>query len=167
MYLALFLMNVGIYFFYAASAGGPGPRYLLAYFPFLILAVVDLYRRLDKEGAPGIRHLWRIGTICLVVGNLVFATIEGHTIYGRRDLEREVQRAVPGKKIFLLKTGTYETNARDLTRNPPDLSTTENLYFRWCAKPERDALLKQFPERKIFVYEYPARLYPYVPDRTM
>jgi hypothetical protein len=34
------------------------------------------------------------------------------------------------------------------------------LYFIWCRQPLRDALLKRFPGRKVFVYEYPARLYP-------
>ncbi len=167
MYLALFLMNVGIYFFYPAPSGGPGPRYLLTYFPFLVLAVVDLYRWIYREGTPGARHLWRFGTLCLLLGNLVFAAVEGYTIHGRRDLERAEKQTGPGKKIFLLKSGTYRTNTRDLTRNPPDLSTAENLYFRWCAQPERDALLKRFPGRKIFVYEYPAHLYPYVPDPKM
>jgi hypothetical protein len=167
MYLALFLMNVGIYFFYPASSGGPGPRYLLAYFPFLVLAVVDLYRWIYKEGTPGTRRLWRIGILCLLVGNLVFAAVEGYTIYGRRDLARAEKQTGPGKKIFLLKTGTYLTNTRDLTRNPPDLSSAENLYFNWCTQPERDAILQRFPGRRIFVYEYPARLYPYVPDSKM
>jgi hypothetical protein len=167
MYLALFSMNVGIYFFYPASSGGPGPRYLLAYFPFLVLAVVDLYRWICKEGTAGARQLWKFGILCLFLGNLVFLAVEGHTIYGRRDLERAEKQTGPGKKIFLLKSGTYRTSVGDLTRNPPDLSTAENLYFNWCAQPERDALLQRFPGRKIFVYEYPAHLYPYVPDIKM
>ena len=164
MYLTLFLMNVGIYFFYAASSGGPGPRYLLAYFPFLVLAVVDLYRWICREGTAGARQLWRFGIACLLIGNVVYLAVEGYTIYGRRDLERLEKQTGPGKKIFLLKSGTYLTDPSDLTRNPPDLSTAENLYFHWCAQPERDALLQRFPGRKIFVYEYPARLYPYVAD---
>jgi hypothetical protein len=162
MYLALFSMNVGIYFFYPASSGGPGPRYLLAYFPFLVLAVVDLYRWICQEGTPGARQLWKVGIFCLLVGNLVFLAVEGRRIYGRRDLERAEKQIGPGKKIFLLKTGTYLTGRRDLTRNPPDLSSAENLYFHWCTQAERDALLQRFPGRKILVYEYPAHLYPYV-----
>ena len=163
MYLTLFLMNVGIYYLYVASAGGPGPRYLLAYFPFLVLAVVDLYRWIYSEGTPAARHLWRIGIVSLVIGNAAFAAIEGYTLYGRRDLERVEQRTGVGKKIFLLKTGTYLTNTGDLTRNPPDLSAAENLYFNWCPQPARDNILKRFPDRRIFVYEYPGRFYPYHP----
>ena len=167
MYLTLFLMNVGIYFFFAASAGGPGPRYFLAYFPFLVLAVVDLYRWICREGTLGAEHLWRLGIICLLIGNVVYLAVESHTIYGRRDLERAEKQTGPGKKIFLLKSGTYLTGTSDLTRNPPDLSTAENLYFRRCTQSQRDALLKRFPGRKIYVYEYPAHLDPYVPDSTM
>lgn len=164
MYLTLFLMNVGIYFFYAASAGGPGPRYFLAYFPFLILAVVDLCRWIYREGTAGARQLWRFGMACLLIGNVVYLAVEGYTIHGRRDLARAEKQTGPGKKIFLLKSGTYLTSASDLTRNPPDLSTAENLYFHWCTQSQRDALLKRFPERKVYVYEYPAHLDPYVPD---
>lgn len=83
-------------------------------------------------------------------------------MYARRDLQRTEQHAGPGKKIFLLKSGA-SGYIRDLTRNPPDLATDENLYFLWCAQPERDALLKRFPGRKIFVYEYPGLLRPYLP----
>ena len=164
MYLALFLMNVGIYFFYPAPPGGPGPRYFLAYFPFLVLAVVDLYRWIYREGTAGERQLWRFGMACLLLGNLVFAAVEGYTIHGRRDLERAEKQTGPGKKIFLLKSGTYLTGTSDLTRNPPDLSTAENLYFRRCTQSQRDALLKRFPGRKVFVYEYPAHLDPYVAE---
>jgi hypothetical protein len=164
MYLILFLMNVGIYFFYAASAGGPGPRYFLAYFPFLVLAVVDLCRWIYREGTADARQLWRLGLACLLIGNVVYLAVEGHTIYGRRDLERAEKQAGPGKKIFLLKSGSYLTSASDLTRNPPDLSTAENLYFHWCTQSQRDALLELFPGRKVYVYEYPAHLDPYVPD---
>ncbi|MEY2479325.1 MAG: hypothetical protein QOI04_252 [Verrucomicrobiota bacterium] len=166
MYLALFLMSVGIYFFYPKLPGGPGPRYLLTYFPFLILAVVELYRWIDK-GTRIESYLWRVSIVCLLVGNLIFATVEGYTMYGRRDLERTEKQLGTGKKIFLLTNGTYQTNRRDLTRNPPDLSTAENLYFLWCAEPERDALLNRFPNREIFVYEYPSHLYPYVRDGKM
>jgi hypothetical protein len=42
------------------------------------------------------------------------------------------------------------------------LSSADNLCFTCCDEPERDALLKRFPGRRIFVYEYPSRLYPYV-----
>lgn len=92
----------------------------------------------------------------------MFAAKEGYTIYWRRDLDRIARHVRDGKKIFLLKTGTYETARGDLTRNPPALSSTDSLYFKWCDEPERDALLKRFPGRNTFVYEYPGRLNPYI-----
>ncbi len=79
-------------------------------------------------------------------------------MYWRRDLERTVRQIKDGKNIVLLKTGTYKTAIGDLTRNPPVLSSANSLYFSWCDQPKRDALLKQFPGRNIFVYEYPGRL---------
>ena len=158
MYLALFSMNVVIYFFYPASVGGPGPRYFLAYFPFLVLAIVDLYRWICQHPSPAARHLWHFAIASLIVCNVVFATKEGYTLYWRRDLERTVRQIKDGKNIVLLKTGTYKTTSGDLTRNPPVLSSADILYFGWCDQPKRDALLKQFPGRNIFVYEYPGRL---------
>jgi hypothetical protein len=160
MYLGLFLMNIGVYFFYPAAAGGPGPRYLLAYFPFLVLAVVDLYGWICRDCAPGPRRLWKFAIVLQIVGSVSFATNEACRSYRRRDLERTVRQAGDGKKIVLLRTGTYRaSSASDLTRNPPVLSSASTLYFIWCRQPERDALLKRFPGRKVFVYEYPARLY--------
>jgi hypothetical protein len=162
MYVALFSMNVATYFFYPAGVGGPGPRYFLAYFPFLVLAVVDLYQEMSHDSRPTARYLWNFAIVSLVVCSLVFAANEAYTMYWRRDLERTARHLRGGKKIFLLKTGTYRTAAGDLTRNPPMLSSADSLYFRWCdEQPKRDALLKRFPGRDIFVYEYPGCLYPY------
>lgn len=162
IYVALFLMNVAVYFFYPASFGGPGPRYFLAYFPFLVLAVVDRYRWIYHDSPPATRRLWTFAVVSLVVCSLVFAAKEAYTMYGRRDLDRLVRRVGGGKNIFLLKTATYETEMGDLTRNPPALSSADNLYFSsFCDEPEQKALLKLFPGRRIFVYEYPGHLYPY------
>jgi hypothetical protein len=158
MYLALFSMNVAIYFFYPASVGGPGPRYFLAYFPFLVLAIVDLYRWTCQHPSPAARHFWNFAIVSLIVCSATFAAKEGYTMYGRRDLERTVRQIKDGKNIVLLKTGTYKTARGDLTRNPPVLSSADILYFSLCEQPKRDALLKQFPGRNIFIYEYPGRL---------
>ena len=159
MYLALFLMNIGIYFFFPGATGGPGPRYFIAYFPFLVLAIVDLYGWICHDCAPGLRRLWTFAIVLQIVGSVSFATNEACRSYRRRDLERTVRQAGDGKKIVLLRTGTYRSSsAGDLTRNPPVLSSASTLYFIWCRQPERDELLKRFPERKVFVYEYPARL---------
>jgi hypothetical protein len=160
MYLALFLMNLGLYFFYPASGGGPGPRYLLGYFPFLLLAVVDLYRWLGRDAAAGSRRLWNYALALQIIGSVSFLAVQGYSSYCQRDLERTAAQAGDGKKIFFLKTGTYPDidNVCDFTRNPPDISSASSLYFNWCGQPERDALLKQFPGREVFVYEYPAHL---------
>ena len=161
MYAALFLMSVVIYFFYPASVGGPGPRYFLAYFPFLVLAVTDVCGWLSRGSTPLARNMWDFAVISLIICNLVFAAKEGYTMYWRRDLQRTAALIAAGKNIFLLKTGTYKTVVGDLTRNPPALSSADNLYFAWCTKPERDALLSRFPGYNVFVYEYPGHLTEY------
>jgi hypothetical protein len=161
MYAALFLMSVVIYFFYPTSVGGPGPRYFLAYFPFLVLAVTDVCGWLSRGSTPLARNIWNFAVISLVICNLVFAGKEGYTMYWRRDLQRTAAHIAAGKNIFLLKTGTYKTVVGDLTRNPSALSAADNLYFAWCTKPERDALLSRFPGYNVFVYEYPGHLTEY------
>ena len=166
MYVALFLMSVATYFFYPTGVGGPGPRHFLAYFPFLVLAVVDLYQEISHDSRLTARYLWNFAIVSLVVCSLAFAVEEAYTMYWRRDLDRTARHLRGGKKIFLLKTGTYGTAASDLTRNPPVLSSANSLYFKWCDEPGRDALLKRFPGRDIFVYEYPGCLYPYNSKRS-
>jgi hypothetical protein len=162
MYVALFSMNVAVYFFYLTAYGGPGPRYLLAYFPFLVLAVVDLRRWIYHDSLPATRRLWTFAVLSLVMCSLVFAAKQAYKSYGQRELDRLTRQIGDGRNLFLLKTATYGTDLGDLTRNPPVLSSADNLYFTYCDEPGRDALLKRFPGRRIFVYEYPGRLYPYV-----
>ena len=160
MYLALFLMNIGIYSFYPAGAGGPGPRYLLAYFPFLILAVVDVRRWINHDCGALSRRLWTLAIILQIVGSLSFITKESYASYWRRDLARTVRQTGHGRKIVFLETGTYPaSNVGDLTRNPPVMSSAKNLYFIWCNQLERNALLRRFPGRKVFIYEYPGGLH--------
>jgi len=83
-------------------------------------------------------------------------------MYGRRDLERRAEQVADrNKKVFLLKTGTYDTAVGDLTRNPPALSSADTLSFKWCDEPKLTALLLRFPGWSVYVYEYPGRLRPY------
>jgi hypothetical protein len=158
MYVVLFLMVIAIYFFYPFSAGGPGPRYFLAYFPFLILAVTNISQRLCRDSSIAGRHIWNLALVSLIICNLLFMAKEAYTMYWRRDFDRTVRQVNGEKNIFLLKTGAYKTEAGDLTRNPPALSSADNLYFTWCEKSERDELLKRFPNYTVFVYEYPGHL---------
>ncbi len=157
--LALFAMSVAVYFLYPAAVGGPGPRYLLAYFPFLVLAVVEAQGELTRSDPSLARRFW-IGAVCLqVVASLVFLGLEARTLYGRRDLERALAaRPGRGPQLVFLKTGTYRTAAGDLTRNPPDLSPADTLIFLWCDRPRRQALMEMFPGRTVLEYEYPGRL---------
>jgi hypothetical protein len=160
--LALFGMSVALYFFYPAAVGGPGPRYLLAYFPFLVLAVVDGQSQFAQDDPSRARRFW-VAAVCLqVMSSLVFLALEGRTLYGRRDLERTLAaRRGQGQQLILLKTGTYQTAAGDLTRNPPDLMSADTLIFLWCDPPKREALLRMFPGRTVWEYEYPGRLTAY------
>jgi hypothetical protein len=167
MYLALFAMSVATYFFYPEAIGGPGPRYFLAYFPFLVLAIVELRRQICHDSPHVMQKSWNRAVIGLIVSSLVLAAEEGYTMHGRRDLERAVQRIGAGKKIILLKTGTFRTSAGDLTRNPPELSAADTLYLdsRACPQPELTALLERFSGRNVFVYQFPGHLDPYRIDR--
>ena len=165
MCLALFAMDVAVYFLYIDAFGGPGPRYFLAYFPFLVLAIADLYRLINSSHSPIARWFWNLAIVAQVVCSIVFAWRGAYIMYARRDLERTVQRVQGGKNIFLLKTRVHHTGTGDLTRNPPALASAENLFFKWCDQPARDALLQFFPGRRVFIYEYPGHLSPYAaPD---
>jgi hypothetical protein len=160
-YLALFSMCVGLYFFYPAAIGGPGPRYFFAYFPFLILAVVELYRWIRRENTRRTRRLWTLALAAQIVCSVTFAAREAYTVFWRSDLTRTVQQATAGRRIVLLASGTYRTDVRDLTRNPPVLASADTLYFVWRDRRSADALVRLFPGRSVSIYEYPGRLTPY------
>jgi hypothetical protein len=157
---ALFLMSTAIYFFYVAAIGGPGPRYLASYFPFLVVATVDAWRRLHLENAARARRLWRYAIVGQIVCSIVFAGIEIRRVYERKDLERSVERLEPGPKIVLLKTGPRGETWADFTRNPTTLSSADVLYFGWGDGVGLDRLIEWFPGRRVFVYEYPSVIYP-------
>jgi hypothetical protein len=134
------------------------PRYILAYFSFLVLGVSVAYRSMLEQSPRIARRLWPLAVVALFLGNAVFIAKEAYVMYGRRDLERTAEQVTdPNNKIFLLKTGTYETAAGDLTRNPPALSSADTLYFKWCDEPNLTEL-QRFPGWSVYVYEYPRRL---------
>jgi len=160
-YLALFAMSVGLYFLYPAAIGGPGPRYFFAYFPFLILAVVELDRWIRCHDTRETRRLWALVIAAQVVCSVTFAAREAYTIYWRSDLDRTVRQATEGKCIVFLTSGTYRTDVRDLTRNPPALASADTLYFVWRDQSSANALMGLFPGRAAYLYAYPGRLTPY------
>ncbi len=160
VHAALFLMSVGLYFFYVAAIGGPGPRYLAAYFPFLVVAVVDGWRWLFAEDPQRARRLWRCALGAQVLASVVFAGIEIRRVYERTDLIRAVERLEPGPKVVLLRTAPRGETWADFTRNPAVLSSADVLYFGWGDASGLDALVERFPARRVFVYEYPGTLQP-------
>jgi hypothetical protein len=158
-YLALFALNVSTYFFYAWTAAGPGPRYFFPYFPFLILAVVEVVRlnrdqRIAKIG-------WRLVMSSLIVCSFVYGADQTREIYKRRDLERTVATIPNKKRIILLQSGTYEMDIPDLIRNPPDLWSADTLYFAYDDGVGIANLLKRFPEHSVYIYRYPGLLRPW------
>ena len=154
--MTLFGLNVGVYFFYVGSVGGPGPRYLFPYFPFLILAVVEVVR-LTRGGLLG-RRAWAFVGCSQIVCGLAYAAVQTHEIYERMDLERTVATIHAARKIILLQTGTYKMELRDLIRNPPDLWSADTLYFAYGDGVGIANLLKRFPEHSVYIYRYPGSL---------
>jgi hypothetical protein len=158
-YLSLFALNVFTYFFYAWSPAGPGPRYLFPYFPFLILAVVEVYRLKGDQRVAKIG--WRLAMACLIVCSLVYGADQTREIYKRRDLERAVATIPTKKRIILLQSGTYEMKIPDLIRNPPDLWSADTLYFAYDDGVGIANLLKRFPNHSVYIYRYPGSLKPW------
>jgi hypothetical protein len=154
IYLALFALNVAIYFFYVGAVGGPGPRYLLPYFPFLVLAIVEglRVRALDS------RFVRRAGLAVLcaqVVLGCIYAVTQWRETYERKDLERSVARISAPKKILLLQTVTDKAELPDLIRNSPEIWSADTLYFTYDQNRALFDLLKRFPEHKVYLYRYP------------
>jgi hypothetical protein len=157
-YLAIFTLNISIYFIYAWTPAGPGPRYYFPYFPFLILAVVEVYRLSRNESAG--RWGWRLALAGLIVCSSVYAVDQTREIYKRRDLERLVATIPETKRIILLQTGTYEMGIPDLIRNPPDLWSADTLYLAYEDGVGIPSLLQRFPGHSVYIYRYPGSLTP-------
>ncbi len=155
LYLGLVLANLVIYFFYPAAPGGPGPRYLLATFPFLVLAVLQLYRSIRDHASASVRRLWGFALGAQVGCSLIYGGVLTRRWYQYRDLERSVERLGSERKIVLLKSGAGEMDLGDLLRNPPVLAAAGTLYFAWDDRPGVNALLARFPGRKVYTYQYP------------
>lgn len=166
--VALFGANVAIYALFGAAPGGPGPRYFLPYFPFLVIAVVSVHASL-VESRTRRQALWRILVAAQLAGSAIFIARETYTLNGRRDVARTVAEAwtVDGTdaqtkaaplRAVLLETGTYHTDARDLTMNPPDLDASTTLYFASCGAADVEALRTRFSNRQWLAYRYPGEL---------
>jgi len=158
-YLTLFALNVIIYFLYAGGVAGPGPRYYFPYFPFLILAVVEVYRLSREQKLASLA--WRAALVCLVLCSFIYADGQTRDIYRRRDLERTVAAIPEKKKVILLESGTYKMEIPDLIRNPPDLWSADTLYFAYGDGAGIADLLKRFPEHSVYLYRYPGSLRPW------
>ncbi len=155
VHLGLFAANVAVYFFYPAAVGGPGPRYLLAYFPFLVLAVVEVYRFIRDDRSPVAWRLWRVALGAQIVCSLIFAANETYLVDQRLDLTRSVGKLGGEKKIVVLKSGANDMDLGDLLRNPPVLSSADTLYLAWGdGGPGLTQLLARFPDRKVYTYQY-------------
>jgi hypothetical protein len=104
--------------------------------------------------------MWVFAIILQIACSISFVLIQGYKSYGQRDLMRTIEQAGEGRKIVFLRS-TYQGKTADLTRNPPVLSSAQNVYIGcgWNNGPERGALLKRFPGREVFIYDYPGRLY--------
>lgn len=159
-YLALFALNAVTYFFYIAAVGGPGPRYFMPYFPFLVLAIVAAIRSRPRHSAV-VRRAYPAVIVAQIVLGFVYTATQWHEIYERKDLERSVNRVAGTKKIILLQTGTYKMELRDLIRNPPEMWAAGTLYFAYDQDPALMNLLNRFPEHKIYLYRYPGMLTPW------
>lgn len=158
--LWLFLANAAVYYLFAAAVAGPGPRYFFSYFPFLVIAVVQVYVRFIRDGSVVDRRWWHVVLAAQVAGSAIFVARETYTLYYRRDLERTLAAApaAGSRRAVLLSTGTYHTDAMDLTRNPPDLASAETLYLAHCDPAQVESLMQQLPGRERFLYAYPGRL---------
>jgi hypothetical protein len=158
-YLTLFALTVFTYFFYPWGVAGPGPRYFFPYFPFLILAVIEVYR-LTRAHRMG-KIAWYFALSCLIVCSFVYGADQTSDIYKRRDLERTVASIPQKKRIILLQSGTYKMDIPDLIRNPPDLWSADTLFFAYDDDSRLKELLDRFPEHSVFVYQYPSELHAF------
>jgi hypothetical protein len=158
-FVLLFALNVSIYLLYALGPAGPGPRYYLPYFPFLFLAVIEVYRlhRTERIATIG----WRVSLVCLLLCSGLYAGIQAVTVYRRLDLERNVGRLPEKKKVILLQTGTYKMGITDLIRNPLDLWTADTVYLDYGDGEGLEKLLARFPEHRVYSYRYPGSLTPW------
>jgi hypothetical protein len=159
VYLALFALNVSVFLLYSWGVSGPGPRYYFPYFPFLFLAVVEVYRLTRAQ--TGGRIGWLVLMVCLILCSVGYATVQTCQIYKRLDLERTVATVPEKKKVILLESGTYKMEISDLIRNPPDLWSADTLYLDYHDGGGINDLLKRFPGHKVYLYHYPGSLTPW------
>lgn len=157
----LFLGNAAVYFLFTASIGGPGPRYLFSYFPFLVVAVADIYTHVIQGGTSADRRWWRGVVAAQLATSVASIAIMTTVLYWRLDLDRTMaQLPTDGAahRIVLLTTGTYLTNEADLTMNPPDLASAPTLYLANCDAASMRKIEERFAGRESFEYAYPGNL---------
>jgi hypothetical protein len=156
--LAVFGLNVIAYFFFVVGVGGPGPRYYLPYFPFLILATVELVKVASAN--PFIRKSWLIALGLLTIGSCDFGRTLAYTIYKRKDLARAVERTSAPKKVVVLQTGSDDLVVLDMVRNPPDLFThpPATIYLDYADGVGLDRMLQYFPDYPVYFYRYPGQM---------
>jgi hypothetical protein len=155
-FFTLFALNVGIYLLYSWTPAGPGPRYYLPYFPFLFLAVIEVYRLHRGENIA--KFTWCVAMVCLALAGVVYSGIQALEIYRRRDLERTVADLPETKKIILVQTGVYKMEIRDLIRNPIDLWSADTVYLDYGDGVGIEKLFQRFPDHRVFAYRYPGAL---------
>jgi hypothetical protein len=155
-YILLIIGIFVIYYFYIASLGySYGPRYVLAYFPFVVLLVINL-----KNWVQDIlrNKIYRLTIILLILVSIAFTSYSYYEISERKDLIRCIENLPAGKKIILLNSGTYKMSQQDLTRNYPDFNSNNTLIFSFNNSLSISNFLKMFPGYLVYVYEYPSRI---------
>jgi hypothetical protein len=155
--LALFALNAFAYFFFVMGIGGPGPRFFLSYFPFLILATVELI----QLGAANqlIRKAAFVAICLLFVGSCEFGREVASSVYERMDLARTVAR-IDSKKIIVLESCVDGMEIADLIRNPPELFVRPppTVYLGYADGVGLDRMLQNFPGYPVYFYRYPGQI---------
>ena len=161
-YILLLIGIFLVYYFYIASLGySYGPRYLLSYFPFVLLLVINLKTTLNISSDNVRNIVYKTSLILLILVSISFTIYSYYEIYLRKDLFRSIDTISDEKKIILLKSGTYKMSPQDLTRNYPNFYDNKTLIFVYNYSPSINELRKLFIGYNIYIYEYPSKITSY------